>query len=501
MWFKKLLRSKKLFIFNIVILSIIAGLFLAIVIISSGSRDSALEQRSIASESQSSVQNAGKLEDLQYSYRQIVQKVLPVVVEIDVGDMKKQQVPQFQSPIYFFFGPQKEQQPLQEKEFKQLSLGSGVIVNRVGKKVYVLTNSHFIGEADEISIRLYDARRYKAKLVGRDPKDDLALAVFETSEEVSVAELGSSNELQNGDIVFAFGNPMGFKSYFTAGIVSVVGRKPFPKSGVPVSTDYIQTDATINQMLSGGPLVNIYGQVIGINTWISSPSGGNLGLGFTIPINKAKKAIEDFITKGKVEYGWLGVHFTDLPPQAYKDLDIEGLRGSFVYNVYKGSPADRAGILPGDYMTSVNSEPIEDATHFLFIVANLIPNRIYNFQIIREGINKRLPVKIAEKIGDSKLEQQTKNLWPGMFIINITEDIKKQLNLPKRAGQIIISQVEKGTPAAIAGLRPGDLIQSVNGQRVLSLLNFYSMFNSNSTKTIMFGIYRQGHELEIGLEH
>lgn len=272
-----------------------------------------------------------------------------------------------------------------------------------------------------------------------------------------------------------------------------------PSSGVASFTDYIQTDAAINQGNSGGPLVDISGKVIGVNTWISSPSGGSVGLGFTVPINNAKKAIEDFITKGKVEYGWLGVNISDLPAEVKKDLGIGDAGGSFVYNVYRGSPADKAGIIPGDFITKVDGEPVEDATHFLFLVAKLVPKQTYEFELLRGTKPVRVSVRIAERLEEEKIARQIKHLWPGIFVVRITEEIEKQLDLPKKFGDLVVAQIQKDTPAAVAGIRPGDIIMEVNGKKVTSIREFYSALNSPEERTVMFRLYRQGQEIVVGL--
>jgi S1-C subfamily serine protease len=231
--------------------------------------------------------------DLQNAFRQVSQKVLPVVVEIDVVNIIERKTI---NPFEYFFrfpGTPNNVEPQQTQKFRQEGLGSGVIVERRGKKVYILTNNHVVGEADEIKVNLYDGRSFPAKLVGKDPLKDLALISIETKEDVPIATMGNSDDVYVGDWVLAIGNPLGFESTVTAGIISAKGR-----SGTGQSfTDYIQTDAAINPGNSGGALVNLKGEVIGINTFIASNSGGNIGLGFAIPINNARRAIDDFIEK------------------------------------------------------------------------------------------------------------------------------------------------------------------------------------------------------------
>jgi len=438
------------------------------------------------------------LQNLQEAFRSVAAGVLPTVVEIDVVDVVKQ--PVAGNPFEFFFGPRGENpQAPEEREFRRQGLGSGVIVRHTGSKVYVLTNNHVAGEAEEISVKLNDGRQFTAKLVGADPNKDLALVMFETAEQVPVAQLGDSNALQVGDWVLAVGSPLGFDSTVTAGIVSAMGRHSMPGMDVASFTDYIQTDAAINQGNSGGALVNIYGQVVGINAWIASPSGGNVGLGFAIPINNAKKAIDDFITKGKIEYGWLGVSMGGVSPDAVTDLELGNASGAFVYGVFKGSPADKAGLLPGDFITAVDGEALKDTSDLLLRVGNLEPGRKAELDVLRYGQPLRLTVKVAAREAEQNLASRTGKLWPGFSVVPMTEDIRTQLNLAKSSGRLVIGAVEQGGFADIAGLKTGDIVRKVNGQEVRTILDFYKAFNSGKSREILFTIERQETELIIGL--
>jgi len=259
------------------------------------------------------------LEQIQYSFREVAQEALPVVVEINTIDVITQRIPRTQSPWDFFFGPSPDRGDSEEREFRQPGLGSGVIVHRTNGKIYVLTNNHVAGEAEEISISLHDGREFKGKLVGTDPRRDLAVVMFETREEIPIASLGDSNTLEVGDLVLAVGNPFGFESTITMGIISAVGREADLGTSVASLTDYIQTDASINPGNSGGALVNLRGEVVGINTWIASRTGSSAGLGFAVPINTAKKTVDEILTKGRVEYGWLGVQIVDVDPQRFPE--------------------------------------------------------------------------------------------------------------------------------------------------------------------------------------
>ena len=221
-----------------------------------------------------------------------------------------------------------------------------ITVRRDGKTWYLLTNHHVAGSATNITVRLDDGREFDGKLVGADERKDIALVSFESdATDIPVANLGDSDSVKTGDIVFAIGSPLGYMSSVTQGIVSAVGRDGGPNNNI---NDFIQTDAAINQGNSGGPLVNIYGEVVGINSWIASQSGGSQGLGFSIPINNVKKAIDDFIADGKIKYGWLGVSLVEADASTLTELSLTGRKGALASQVFANSPAAKGGILPGD---------------------------------------------------------------------------------------------------------------------------------------------------------
>ena len=255
------------------------------------------------------------VEALQNSFRSISNTMLPAVVEVDVTETKTYTSPfgGMTNPFEFFFGngnSDDSNNKNNQREYESKGLGSGVIVRKTGDTFYVLTNNHVAGSATKISIKLNDGREFEGKLVGTDSRIDVALVSFESKDStIPVAKLGDSDKVQPGDICLAFGAPLGYSQSVTQGIVSAVGRNESQMSSI---SDYIQTDAAINQGNSGGPLVNTYGEVIGINTWIASQSGGSQGLGFAIPINNIKSSIDSFIKNGKVIYGWVGVSLVDI---------------------------------------------------------------------------------------------------------------------------------------------------------------------------------------------
>ena len=440
------------------------------------------------------------LQDLQNAYRAVAAKVLPTVVEIDVVDVVKQTIPVFPNPFDFFFGPGNgnQAQPRQ-REFRQQGLGSGVIVRQTGDKVYVLTNNHVAGDATEISVKLADGRTFKGKLVGKDPNRDLALVEFASRGNVPVAELGDSNTLQVGDLVFAVGNPLGFESTVTSGIVSALGRRSMPGAEVSGFTDYIQTDAAINQGNSGGALVNIYGQVVGLNTWIASTSGGNIGLGFAIPINNAKRAINDFITKGRSDYGWIGVSMGNVPQASAAELKLKDSSGAFVYGVFKGSPADKAGVLPGDVITKINGEPLKNSSDLMMAIGDLAPGKTASLDLERYGEPQRVTIEVGSRADEKQLAAQASKIWPGFSVVKLTTDIRRQLGLQNVSAELVIGAVDQGGPADIAGLRAGDLIVKIGGREVKTLPEFYKALNNSGSREIMFTIQRQDTNLIIGL--
>jgi serine protease Do len=446
------------------------------------------------------VQVPRSLEQIQYSFRDVAKAVLPVVVEINTEEVITQRLPRFQSPWDFFFG-NPENQP-QEREFRQPGLGSGVLVQREGSKIYVLTNNHVVGNADKISIQLHDEREFAGKLVAADPRRDLAVVTFETRDQVPLAKLGNSDELEVGDLVLAVGNPFGFESTVTMGIISALGRRADPGSSVASMTDYIQTDAAINPGNSGGALVNLRGEVIGINTWIASQTGASSGLGFAVPINNAKKTVADILSKGKVEYGWLGVSINDLDAKVFpgvrEQFKVGDKGGAFVLNIYKGSPAQKAGVLPGDYITSIGGQSLRNADQLTQVVGNLPAGKDYELKLIRAGAPLTLTIRLAIREEEKQLAAQGKNLWPGVFVGVITDDMRKQLKLDDKAKGPIVTAVWENSPAAVAGLKQGDVILKVNDVEVRNLYQFYQELNA-ADKEVMLRLLREDNEVVIGL--
>ncbi|MGO9409711.1 MAG: Do family serine endopeptidase [Spirochaetia bacterium] len=452
------------------------------------------------------------LETIQYSFREVAKKVLPVVVEIDVTEVVKQNAP-MQSPFDWFFNQPPGGGRGGERQFRRSGLGSGILVKKGPGTYYILTNNHVVDQATNISVKLADQRVFKAKVVGTDPRKDLAVVSFDSRDALPVADLGDSNQLQVGDIVLAVGNPLGFENTITMGIVSALGRRG-PSGQVAPNTDYIQTDAAINQGNSGGALVNVRGEVVGINTWIAAPTGGSVGLGFAIPVNNAKKAIDDFISKGKVEYGWLGVMPDDIQasdpnndsyPGVARDLKVTGVKGALVINVYHNSPAEKGGMLPGDYITRVNGEDIPDRDHLIQAVGDLIAGRPYDFEIVRYGEKMRLPISLGVRPDDTSDVTSYKYLWPGVTVVRINDQIRQDAGLAKGVEGVVVAYLpgsdsaDNESPASIAGLRPGDVVGQINGRDVHTIMDFYKLLNDTARKDVTFKINRKGTDVTIGM--
>ncbi len=433
------------------------------------------------------------------SFREVAQEVLPVVVEVNVVEVIEQNVPRGMSPWDFFFGPNENGE---ERKFERPGLGSGVIVRQNGNKVYVLTNNHVVGNANEISVRLYDEREFEASIVGKDERTDLALIEFQTKQEVPIARLGDSEDLYVGDWVLAVGNPYGFESTVTAGIVSAVARQADLGTSAAGFTDYIQTDASINPGNSGGALANLNGEVVGINTWIASQTGGSVGIGFAIPINIAGKAINDFIESGKVQYGWLGVGIDDVTDDRYpglrEDLQLGDANGSFVINVYKGSPAEKGGIRPGDYIVSADGQNVEDSTSLTKIVGNMKPGERIQFELVRYGEKKTVTVRLEERASEEEIMSNA-NLWPGMAVLNLTDEIRDQLQVSNSVNGVVVAGVTPRAAPATAGFKVGDVITEINEQKVTDVGEFYKTLNRSDDGEVMFKIVRQGSILLLGL--
>jgi Do/DeqQ family serine protease len=427
------------------------------------------------------------LEAMQNVFRAVSDGVRPSVVELDVVETRSAPA----NPFGFipFFGDRGN-----GREYEQEGLGSGIVVRKIGKTYYVLTNNHVAGKAKEISIKLWDGREIIGKLVGADERKDIALVSFESDDaDIPVAVLGDSDAVRVGDICFAIGAPLGFDSSVTQGIVSALGRSA---AGGNISniSDFIQTDAAINQGNSGGPLVNIYGEVIGINTWIASQSGMSAGLGFSIAINNVKKTIDDFITDGKITYGWMGVMLVEGSKELKTEMGLGDKIGAFASQVFLDSPAAKAGIQAGDYITNLNGKPVRTVNQLVREVGDLRAGEKASFTVIRNGKEQSVTVSIEARKDDAG--SSGTQLWPGLTALPITDARKKELKLDDGVKGVIVADVMARSPAAAMRLEAGEVITAVNDKKVTNLKEFYNAINISGKTEVWFDVRNtDGHTI------
>jgi len=382
-----------------------------------------------------------------------------------------------------------------EQEMKQRSLGSGVVVSEDG---FILTNNHVVADADEILVTLSDKKKYEAQIIGRDPKTDLALIKIETEKSIPAAKLGDSDKLMVGDWVVAIGNPFGLGSTVTAGIVSAKGRV----IGAGPYDNFIQTDASINPGNSGGPLFNLNGEVVGVNTAIVSQSGGNVGIGFAIPINMAKSVMPQLKERGKVVRGWLGVTIQVVTQEIKEKFGLKTEEGALIGEVTKDSPADKGGLKRGDVIINFDGRKIKVMNSLPAMVAETPVDKEVEILIIRKGREKRLTITIGELEEDTRVAATIPKMEEsfGLSVQELTPEIAESLSLKGEKG-VVISGVKKGSPASDAGLQRGDLIQEIEHGQVENLSDYKKiMKESSSKKQILIVIKHRGHSRYVVLK-
>ncbi|MDH5445990.1 MAG: DegQ family serine endoprotease [Gammaproteobacteria bacterium] len=411
----------------------------------------------------------------------------PAVVNIATSaTIKVQENPLFSDPFFrHFFGDQLQSRP---REKKTASLGSGVIVD--AKQGYILTNNHVIAKADEISVTLRDGRILRAKLIGADPDTDVAV-IQVPAEKLTALPMADSDKLAVGDFVVAIGNPFGLGQTVTSGIVSALGRSGL---GIEGYEDFIQTDASINPGNSGGALVNLAGELIGINTAIFSKSGGNIGIGFAIPINMAKDIMQQLLKHGEVKRGRLGAQAQDLNPELARAFNLKDHRGAVITQVVPGSPADKGGLQPGDIVTHINGRQVKNADTLRNTLGLLRVGETVELNVLREGRNKTIRAKVVEaeakNLGGEKLHGQL----TGATLADIEQDSR----LYGHVKGVILTEVDRGSPAWNAGLRPGDVITSVNRRDVKSVTEMQQQMKKS--RSLLLNIRRGNGALFLYLQ-
>jgi serine protease Do len=420
---------------------------------------------SAGQDSRQNVQLATTASTLPGSFAGLAERLSPTVVNVQVT--KVAQVGAFgmpdgpEGPYGEFFRRFFQDRPQRPERHRMHGSGSGVIISRDG---YILTNNHVVDGAQEVTVTLADQRVYKAKVVGRDPKTDLAVLKIEAKEPLPVASMGDSDQLKVGDWVLAIGNPFGLSHSVTAGIVSAKGRV----IGAGPYDDFIQTDAPINPGNSGGPLFNMQGEMVGINTAIVS---SGQGIGFAIPINIAKPLIPQLERTGEVTRGYLGVSIQSITPELAKALKLEDRQGALVAEVVPGGPAARAGIQQGDVIVAFNGKAVKDAHDLPAMAAESPVGQKVTLTVRREGATQQLPITVgklpSEKAAREESAQPSQSQW-GLQLQDVTPQTASRLGLTTDHGVIVVG-VQPGSPAEQAGLREGDLILEVNHQPVHSV--------------------------------
>jgi len=372
------------------------------------------------------------------------------------------------------------------REYQQQGLGSGFIIDPAG---YILTNNHVIDGADEIKVKTYSDKEYDAKVVGTDPKTDLALLKIKLrkGDTLQAATLGDSDALNVGEWVIAIGNPFGLQATVTAGIVSAKWRK----IGTSPYEDFIQTDASINPGNSGGPLFNLRGEVVGVNSMIYSPSGGNVGIGFAIPINLASNVVQQLKDSGRVVRGWLGVVVQTVTPDLAQSFGLEEGIGALIADVAPGGPAETSGIKPGDIIIKFNGKSIREMSDLPMLVAQTPIGTKVTVTVLRDGKTKKITVKIGELKDDREPAARTQNatVEMGMQVREITPELVRALGLTEDTGILIVS-VDPGSIAGNAGLAKGDVIKELNRSPIITMADFNEALKKKREGNILLLVKR-----------
>jgi Do/DeqQ family serine protease len=409
------------------------------------------------------------LQALEDAFASVADRATPAVVNVSITGRRTREGSESQEPeerFREFFGPEFFERFFRRRPPREESRasGSGVIVDARG---YILTNNHVVENAADVEVRLSDDRKFKATVVGRDPKTDLAvLKVDPGAGALAVAELGDSDKLRIGQWAIAIGNPFGLDRTVTVGIISAVGRT---RVGVATYEAFIQTDASINPGNSGGPLLNLDGRVIGINTAILSTGQG---IGFSIPINMAREIMTQLIAKGRVVRGWLGIAIQDLTPELAAGFGVKPSSGVLVSDVMKDSPAETGGMKPGDIITEFGGTPIKDVTDLQKKVAATEPGRPMPVVVIRDKASTPLTIKLGEQPGEEKVAAAPAGEeMLGLKVEPLTPEAAQRFKLTAKTG-VLVTDVAAGSSGEAAGIRPGDAILEVNRKPVTDVEAF-----------------------------
>ncbi len=411
------------------------------------------------------------------AFSEVAKKTMPAVVYIQVKttvEVGGRGMP-FNDPFDLFgddfmrkfFGPGQRQRP-EGREFQRRGAGTGFIISEDG---YILSNYHVVGNADEITVKLHDGREFDAEKVGADPKSEVAVIKID-ADDLPYLELGDSQAIEVGEWVIAIGNPFGLTETVTVGVISAKGRSNI---GITDYEDFIQTDAAINPGNSGGPLLTIEGKVIGVNTAIFSRTGGYMGIGFAVPINMAKNIKDQLIEKGKVTRSFLGVYIQEVTPPLAESFGLKKAHGALVSQVEEGTGADKAGLKSGDVILELNGKKVKNVGKFRNSVASNPPGTELELTIFRDGEKKEITATTSEFPGQGEAVATGGETGVydrlGFTVAELTEQLAQRFGYDTQEG-VVVEQVETGSNAARAGLRPGVVIASVNRQEVDSVEEF-----------------------------
>ena len=486
---KKVLRSR----FKILLMSLFLSLLILFVYANQG--------YAYPNDEFATVQQTSK------AFTKIAKRVIPAVVFIKVEqtvEAGQALTPfEFNNPFdlfnddFFerFFGQQYPQMK-RPRKYKQMGQGSGFIISKDG---YILTNHHVVGESDKITVKLKDDREFEAKIVGTDPKSDVAIIKIKGKNDLPVLPLGSSDVLEVGEWVMAVGNPFGLSHTMTVGVVSAKGRTSV---GITDYEDFIQTDAAINPGNSGGPLVNMNGEAVGINSAIFSRSGGYMGIGFAIPIDMVKQIKDQLIAKGSVTRGYLGVMIQDLTEDLVRSFDLDDTNGVLIAEVTEDSPADKAGIKRGDVVVEFNGKKVKNVGQFRNMVALASPKSRVKMSINRNGKKKVLTVRLGEQDKDmiAGITQADIMKQLGFTVQNLSKDLAQQFGYQNFEG-VLVSEIVLGSPAQFAGIRSGMLIVEVNRKPIKTtkeLLN--ALDESKKSKKVLLLVRDQQYSRYVILQ-
>jgi serine protease Do len=434
---------------------------------------------------------AGERITLETGFASVVDRVAGAVVNISttriVQPPAPEQLPFFNDPLFReFFG----HGPRPPRELREMALGSGVIVSREG---YVLTNSHVVQGANDVRVSLPDKRELKATIVGQDPKTDIALLRI-PGEGFPVAAFGDSSRVRVGDLALAIGDPLGLGQTVTLGIISAKGRG---NVGIVDYEDFIQTDAAINPGNSGGALVNVEGQLIGINTAIATSGGGrgNQGLGFAVPSNLAREVMRQIEQHGRVIRGWLGVAVQDVTPAMAAALGLKTQGGALLGDVTEGSPAAKAGLARGDVVVDVDGKPVADSRSLRLHIAEASPGTKVVMGVLHNGARRDVTATLGEMPSE---ERKPPGGAPpaagalGILLAPLTPDLARRLDVPEGTSGAVITEVQPGSRGAEVGLRAGDVIQEIDKAPVRSPEDVKKALGKDGTRTHLLLVVREG---------